>query len=74
MYVGRLVDRALPGLGLTYLQVPPPAVSRRVDAQYFGVSQSGPCWEHIVQTRQVGIYVPGDLPDPELELLVVLDS
>lgn len=74
LYVGKLVERALPGLGLTHLPVPPPAVSRRVDAQYFGISQSGPCWEHIVQTRQVGLYVPGDLPDPELELLVVLDS
>jgi hypothetical protein len=25
-----------------------------------------------VQTRRIGVYVPGDLPQPELELLVVL--
>lgn len=74
MFIGKLVERALPGLGLTHLPVPPSAVSRRVDAQYFGVSQSGPCWDSIVQSRKVGVYVPGDLPDPELELLVVLES
>jgi type VI secretion system protein ImpJ len=73
-YVARLVERALPGLALTHLKVPPPAVSRRVDAQYFGVTQAGPCWDHIVKSRQVGVYVPGDLPNPELELLVVLES
>jgi type VI secretion system protein ImpJ len=45
-----------------------------VDTQYFGVTKSGPCWDHIQQTRRVGIYVPGELPEPELELLVVLEA
>jgi len=45
-----------------------------VDMQYFGVSKAGPCWDHITQSRQVGVYVPGELPDPELELLVILES
>lgn len=73
-WVPRLVERALPGLGLTHLPAPPAAVSRRVDAQYFSISQGGPCWDHIVQTRQVGVYAPGELPDATLELLVVLES
>jgi len=38
------------------------------------VSRSGPCWDHIVQTRQLGLYVPGDLPDPAVELLVILEA
>lgn len=73
-FVAELVKRALPGCTLTHLPAPPPAISARVDTQYFGVSKSGPCWDHIQQTRRVGIYVPGELPDPELELLVVLES
>ena len=73
-FVAELVKRALPGCALTHLPVPPPAISARVDTQYFGVSKSGPCWDHILQTRRVGIYVPGELPEPELELLVVLES
>ena len=74
LFVPRLVERALPGMALTHLPVPPSAIAARVDAQYFSVSRGGPCWDHIVQTRQVGVYVPGDLPDATLELLVILES
>ena len=57
-----------------HMQMPPSAVSPRLDTQYFAVSKGGPCWDHIVQTREVGIYIPGDLPTPELQLLVVLEG
>jgi type VI secretion system protein ImpJ len=73
-FVPRLVERALPGMTLTHLPVPPTAIAARIDAQYFSVSRGGPCWDHIVQTRQVGVYVPGDLPGVTLELLAVLES
>lgn len=68
-----LVKTALPGLSLTHLPVPPSAIAPRVEYQYFGVSRAGSCWEHIIQTRQVGIYIPGDIPNPELELAIILD-
>lgn len=70
----QLVKTALPGLGLTHLPVPPSAIAPKVECQYFGVSRNGSCWEHIVQTREVGVYVPDELPGAEVELLVVLDS
>lgn len=73
-FVGELVKRALPGLPLTHLVTPPAAVPRKVEMQYFGITKAGPCWDHIVQTRQVGIYVPGEFPEAEVELLVVLDA
>lgn len=73
-FVPQLVKRALPGMALTHLPAPPPAVSAKVDFQYFSISKGGPCWDHLVQTRRVGVYVPGDLPDAELQLLVVLES
>jgi type VI secretion system protein ImpJ len=73
-FVPELVKRALPGLTLTHLEVPPSAVAAKVESQYFTVSRSGPCWEHIMQTRTVGVYVPGELPAPEMELVVILES
>jgi type VI secretion system protein ImpJ len=73
-FVPELVRRAVPGMDLTHLPVPPPAVQAKVEAQYFSITRSGPCWDHIVQTRQVGVYVPGDLPDPLLELHIVLEN
>ena len=73
-FVPQLVKRALPGMELTHIPVPPSAVARRVESQYFSIGRAGPCWDHIVQTRQVGIYIPGDIPDPEIELLIILES
>jgi type VI secretion system protein ImpJ len=73
-FVPELVRRAVPGMDLTHLPVPPPAVEAKVEAQYFSITRSGPCWDHIVQTRQVGVYVPGDLPDPTLALHIVLEN
>ncbi len=69
-----LVRRALPGLPLTHLPTPPPSLSPRVDRQYFSISKSGPCWDHLVQTKQVGVYVPAEVPKAEIGLQVILDS
>jgi type VI secretion system protein ImpJ len=73
-FVSELVKRALPGLALTHLQVPPSAAPTKVDSQYFSITRTGACWEHLLQTRRIGAYVPGELPSPELELIVLLES
>jgi type VI secretion system protein ImpJ len=73
-FVPELVKRALPGMPLAHLPIPPSAISTRRDTQYFAVNRGGPCWDHIVQTRQVGLYIPGEIPSPEPELLVVLET
>lgn len=73
-FVRELVKRALPGLALTHLPTPPAAISADVETQYFGISRSGPCWDHISQTRKIGVYVPGEFPSPEVEILVVLEN
>jgi type VI secretion system protein ImpJ len=73
-FVPELVKRAVPGMTLTHLPVPPSAISPKVESQYFALSKSGPCWDHIVETKQIGIYVPGEIPNPEIELSVVLES
>lgn len=73
-FVPKLVQRALPGMLLTHLPSPPAAVSPQVETQYFVVNRAGPCWDHIMQTREVGVYVPAEIPNPDVRLLVVLDS
>lgn len=73
-FVPRLVQQALPGLTMTHLTVPPSQIPAKVDYSYFSVTQAGPCWDHMVKTRKLGVYVPGDIPKPELELLVILES
>jgi type VI secretion system protein ImpJ len=73
-FVVELIRRALPGLPLTHLSVPPPQIAARVESQYFSVNRSGPCWESIIQTRQIGVYVPGEIPTPQLSMIVLLDE
>jgi type VI secretion system protein ImpJ len=68
------VRRAVPGLQLRHLSIPPAAITPRVDTQYYSLHLEGPCWENIIQTKQVGVYVPGEFPNPELELLVLVEG
>jgi type VI secretion system protein ImpJ len=70
-FVVELIRRALPGLSLRHLSVPPSQIAAKVESQYFSIERAGPCWEHIVQTRQVGFYLPGEIPVTELSLIVV---
>ena len=73
-FVPELVKRAVPGLVLTHIPVPPSTLTARVESQYFVVNKSGPCWEHILQTKRVGVYMPGEFPKAELELTVILEN
>ncbi|HEX3470703.1 MAG TPA: type VI secretion system baseplate subunit TssK [Silvibacterium sp.] len=73
-FVPELVKRALPGMTLTHLPVPPTALRAEVDMQYFAVETTGPCWEHILQTRKVGVYIPGEISKPEFDLTVIVEQ
>ncbi|MGJ5817086.1 type VI secretion system baseplate subunit TssK [Paludibaculum fermentans] len=73
-FIGELVKRAMAGLPMAHLPMPPSSVPMRVESQYFSVSKSGPFWDNIMVTRRVGIYVPAELPEPDLKLFVVLDA
>jgi type VI secretion system protein ImpJ len=72
--VAKLVQRALPGMELLHLPVPPAALHAQADMHYFSVSQSGPCWQHILQTKQVGVYLPGELGDANFELTIITET
>ena len=71
-HVEHLIRQALPGVPLTHVMAPPASIPIKVNYQYFSLSQAGLAWEAIVRTRNVAAYVPGDFPNPQLELLVVL--
>jgi type VI secretion system protein ImpJ len=73
-FVLELVRRAFPGLRLDYLPYPPPAISPRSDTQYFAIERTGPCWDTIVSTQEVGVFVPDSIPNVELELAIVVDA
>ena len=71
--VAKLIQLALPGLELTHLPVPPSALRAQADMHYFSISQAGPCWQHILQSKKVGVYIPGDLGDTAFEVTVITE-
>ena len=52
---------------------PPAVIDPQADMQYFSIAQAGPCWEHILATKQVGIYVPGELGKAFFEVTVITE-
>ena len=70
--IDNLIRRALPGLTLRHMPAPPPAVTFRLDNQYFSINQSGILWERITQSRNISLFLPPDLVSAKPELLVVL--
>ncbi len=72
-FVLELVKRAFPGLRVDHLPFPPAQISPRADTQYFAIERAGPCWDTIVSTQEVGVYVPDAIPSAELELAIVVD-
>jgi len=70
--IPRLVRNSLPGLGLRYLTSPPAAVPTKLDNHYFALTQSGALWDSLAQSRAAGVFVPSEIADPKMELLIVL--
>jgi type VI secretion system protein ImpJ len=70
--ITRLVRNSLPGVVLRHLPSPPSAVPVKLDNQYFSLVQSGPLWDALAQVRAVSVFVPSEIADPKMELLVVL--
>ncbi len=42
-FVLELIKRALPGLPLNHLPVPPAQIAAKVESQYFAINRTGPC-------------------------------
>jgi type VI secretion system protein ImpJ len=71
-YLDYLIRQALPGLPLRHVASPPPQIPVKLEYQYFSLGQTGEAWAAITRARNIAAWVPGDLPDPKLELLILL--
>jgi type VI secretion system protein ImpJ len=71
--IQRLVRNALPGITLRHTPVPPAAIPIRLDNQYFVLNQGGPLWDAIKLSRQIAVHAPGEIVEPKMEILIVLE-
>ncbi len=70
--IEQLVRQALPGMQLIHAVKPPGSIPVKLNYQYFSLSQSGIAWETVTKGRSLAAFVPGDIPEPQLELLILL--
>jgi type VI secretion system protein ImpJ len=70
-YVEHAVKMGLAGMPLAHVESPPDSIPFRLNYKYFTLDQVGPAWDAIKRERHLAAYVPGDLPNPQLELIVV---
>ena len=68
-HIEQLIRQAMPGLRLTHVPVPPRAIPVKLRHQYFSVERSGPAWEAVVRARNFAVYMPGEIPNPDMELI-----
>jgi type VI secretion system protein ImpJ len=73
-YIENLVRQALPGLRLTHVPVPPKAIPVKLNHQYFSMECSGTAWESVTRGRNLAVYLPGDVPNPAMELVILLPA
>jgi type VI secretion system protein ImpJ len=66
-----LIRGALRGVQLRYTPQPPSAIPLKLDHRYFALERSGEDWDAIRLSRHLAVYVPGELPGAELELVLL---
>ncbi len=62
------------GLKLEHLTRPPRELAPRVGWEYFLIKRTGSLWPAIQDSKEIGIWVPDELLQAELELTVVMRS
>ncbi len=73
-YVEQLVRQALPGLRLTHVPSPPKAIPVKLRYQYFSIDRTGPVWDSVTRGRNLAVYLPGEVPNPSMELVILLPA
>lgn len=66
-----LIARALPGIGLEHLPVPPQELPRRAHSVYFSVNHHGDQWGLVQKNHNIALYWDNAPEDLEVEMMVV---
>ncbi len=70
--IQRLFSQSVSGVGLSFVQEPPRALPVKLDNRYFRLDLSDPLWQAVLRSRSVAVWVGSSLPEPELELVLIL--
>jgi type VI secretion system protein ImpJ len=68
--IQEMIQLALPGIKLTHISNPP---GFRFGYHYFTINQGSRLWTEIRAQKSLSVYVPAEIAQPKMELLVVLN-
>ena len=71
-HIEQIISSAVPGITLTHISSPPSAIPIKMKYQYFSLNQSGAAWETVLRARNFAAHVPADIPNPQMELIILL--
>jgi type VI secretion system protein ImpJ len=66
-----LIARALPGVALEHLSIPPQELPRRANTLYFAIDHHGDQWNFVTKGNNIALYWDNAPEDLEVELMVV---
>jgi type VI secretion system protein ImpJ len=66
-----LIARALPGVEIEHLPVPPQELPRRSQSVYFALNQHGNQWANVAQSHNLSLYWDNAPDDLTIELMIV---
>jgi type VI secretion system protein ImpJ len=69
-----LLGHAVSGVALRHQPSPPGSVPVKHGCQYFHLETSGPRWSAVLQSRSLAAWVAADIPNPELELVLIVPT
>ena len=72
--ITHLIRHAMSGVELTHTPSPPSAIPVKLNYQYFQLAKAGPEWDAITRARNLAAYVPSELANPQLELVILLPA
>lgn len=72
--ITHIIRHAMSGVDLTHTPSPPSAIPVKLNYQYFQLSKSGAEWDAITRARNLAAYVPAEIADPQLEMVILLPA
>jgi type VI secretion system protein ImpJ len=72
--IQQVVNSAVAGVRIVRTPQGPSLIPLKLGYQYFQLETSGPYWQGIVKSRNLAVYVPGEIVKPSMEIVILLKT
>jgi type VI secretion system protein ImpJ len=72
--IEKVINSAIAGLRIARPLKVPAGIQMRLGYEYFQLDTTGPFWQGIVKSRSLAVFVPSDISEPAMELVILLKA